>query len=107
MLSTPHSPTDQQRMQGNILPSASTTLPANQCVRQFLKYILLQKSVIKKKTPCQRAGPINQVLMMDHETHLLTNKTLCALPVKPTVSPVFQWLPEISCAGAEFIDGRG
>lgn len=45
--------------------------------------------------------------MMDHETHLLTNKTLCALPVKPTVSPVFQWLPEISCAGAEFIDGRG
>lgn len=56
MLSTPHSPTDQQRMQGNILPSASTALPANQCVRQFLKYILLQKSVIKKKHPAKELG---------------------------------------------------
>lgn len=27
---------------------------------------------------------------MNHETHLLTNKTLCSVPINPTVPPLFQ-----------------
>lgn len=89
MLSTPHSHTDQQRMQGNILPSANTA-SASKSVCKTVPEIHSAAEKCDKKIPCRSAGPINQVLMMDHETHLLTNKILCALPVKPTVSPIFQ-----------------
>lgn len=106
MLSTTQSHTDQQRMQGNILPSANRA-SANESVSKIVPEIHFAVEECDKKLFCQSAGPINQVLMMDHETHLLTNKTLRALPVKPTVSPISQSLPEISFAEAEFIDGRG
>ena len=87
MLSTTHSDTDQQRMQGNILPSANRA-SASESVSKIVPEIHSAVEKCDKKLFCQSAGPINQVLMMDHETHLLTNKTLCAVPVKPTVSPV-------------------
>ena len=87
MLSTTHSHTDRQRMQGNILPSANRA-SASKSVSKIVPEIHSAVEKCDKKLFCQSAGPINQVLMMDHETHLLTNKTLCAVPVKPTVSPV-------------------
>lgn len=89
MLSTRHSHTDQQRMQGNILPAANEA-SASESVSKIVPEIHAAVEKCDKKLLCQSAGPMNQVLMMDHETHLLTNKTLCAMPVQPTVSPVSQ-----------------
>lgn len=106
MLSTTRLPADRQRMKGNILPSANEA-SASEPVGKMVPEMHSAIEKCDKKLFCQSAGPINQVLMMDHETHLLTNKTLCAVPVKPTVSPISQWLPEIPLAETEFIDGRG
>lgn len=86
---TTHLHADRQRMQGNILPSANESF-ANESVGKMVPEIHSAVEKCDKKLFCQSSGPINQVLMMDHETHLLTNKTLHAVPVKPTVSPISQ-----------------